>query len=616
MSAQESAFSAMKNCYNRLPRWFDWLIVVAFVAFVSLTNLNWAAADQGPPISDSATHAYHSVVFHNTISNVYDLGQTIYQYLTFRSHYPPLSYQVDEIGYVLMGLQEDAALVGMIPFLLLMAISVYYLVDFLAGRIAGLTAAVMVISMPSMLEFSRVPFVDMQLAALVAFSLATLVRSCGFSNRQQSLLAGIAIGGGMMAKWTFPLFVIIPLLVALYSAARQTDKAQLWRAAATLVTAVALGAAAAAIFQPDYSAPYDGPGWNTVVQWFAAMILAWVIVKFIHRNQTSHSPLAQACECLLIAVAIIGPWYANNRYQIVYKAVYQANVHVNFWQVFGQNLEIENTWFYLSSFFVPLGLGIGLWKARTRSVICQLLLSWILVLASLSLAPNDARYILPTAVYMIAIGLCWMENLGALGLACLAFFGCIGIVQASYYELANKPDWPNLHQVLSARPYRIPLQPIVPMAPRLHDYPFKEVIAALKYNSYDAVGELMVAAPQSDAALVQPRALLYYATLSNRFLKIHEVLLPDRKGEIIYDEGQPFNYLIMYPDILAEERSSDRVFIPNDATDREEVLERAALTPEFPKHVKTIKTWSFGPDIIVELVEPAEAMDFPKKTPR
>lgn len=591
----------------RLPLWIDLLLVLAIVAFTAWSNLNWAATDKGPPPSDGATHAYHSMIFHDTCRGVATLGQSVYQFLTFRNHYPPLSYQVGELGYAIVGTNEEAYIVGMIPFTLILGFSMYFLCRNMSGRLAGITGAILACSAPSILEYSRLPFIDMQVAAITAFSLFAVFACDGFRHRGYSLLCGLAVGLGMLAKWTFPVFIIAPLLYAFILAVVRSvaSKKEKWlRSGATLVIVVAASWIVFGCFMPDYTTPYEGPGFAPVLTWLITILSAYLLIYVIHRREPERSPLVNALEALLLAVAVIGPWYGNNRLQITYKAIYQAGVHVDFLANVVRNCQMQITWLFMSTIWVPLGLALGLLRRESRAATIQLVICWVLTVASLSAAPSDARYLLPTVVFLVAIGMGFMPYARICGILVLGAFAVIGAMQCNYYNLNHNYHWILLEEARNAIPYRVSRVPAIPMAPRTEEYPFAKVLAAMEWSKNVSWTGLLAAAPQVEATIVQPRCLLYYAALEGKRMRVREVLSPEQSKTSLYNEGQATNYMLMYRDPAATHSTQKRVFIPDDPVTRQEVLERTRDIVDFPKVIKSKATFRFGADTLVELVVP------------
>jgi 4-amino-4-deoxy-L-arabinose transferase-like glycosyltransferase len=85
---------------------------------------------------------------------------------------------------------------------------------------------------------------DAPLTAMVTLALYLLLRSKGFSRRGPSLLFGLVCGLSMLTKWTFPVFIALPLaaavLTAVVSAARERSPTVLVNIAGAALLAFAV----------------------------------------------------------------------------------------------------------------------------------------------------------------------------------------------------------------------------------------------------------------------------------------------------------------------------------------------------------------------------------------
>jgi len=78
----------------------------------------------------------------------------------------------------------------------------------------GLAAALLLGMYPIVYGLSRIYLLDVPLAAMVALAVCCLVAADRFRRLGASLLFGLAVGLGMLTKWTFVLFVAAPFVLA------------------------------------------------------------------------------------------------------------------------------------------------------------------------------------------------------------------------------------------------------------------------------------------------------------------------------------------------------------------------------------------------------------------
>lgn len=81
----------------------------------------------------------------------------------------------------------------------------------------------------------------MALVAVTAFALFCLFWSESFQRRFPSLVVGVAIGLGMLTKWTFAAFALGPLAIAVYMALRHATRARLINLVMAGLLALAIG---------------------------------------------------------------------------------------------------------------------------------------------------------------------------------------------------------------------------------------------------------------------------------------------------------------------------------------------------------------------------------------
>ncbi|MFH2021232.1 MAG: glycosyltransferase family 39 protein [archaeon] len=166
-----------------------------------------------------------STIFYYDIADTYTISKSLYAlfekhdfkafgeyYLNrYYKDYPPLIvFQPFPIYYVL-GLSEDNASLSNIVHVCIILFSIFYLGKKVRDRKTGLLSALFLFSVPSFLPFSRVYLPDIALVSIFSLSTVVYYYSEFFSNTKYSLLFGAICGLGMLAKFTFFIY-IIPLV--------------------------------------------------------------------------------------------------------------------------------------------------------------------------------------------------------------------------------------------------------------------------------------------------------------------------------------------------------------------------------------------------------------------
>ena len=230
--------------------------------------------------------------------------------LTATSYRPPALYLLAQPFYQLFGRSTDSAQLANIVLTALVVVCTFLLGRRIASPGVGLFAAALTAFLPLMAAVSRVFYIEPFVTLSVAGSLLCLVNSEGFTRRGWSLGWGAAIGIGLLAKWTLPVYLLFPTLLVIW-------QTRLWRAwggawqlgfrpagkAALLAAAGAAGIAwllywpARDAWQATWLGPQAAAAW--FVLWFVCLFcLLW------HK-----SPATNFLAGLALAGAIAGLWY-------------------------------------------------------------------------------------------------------------------------------------------------------------------------------------------------------------------------------------------------------------------------------------------------------------------
>jgi 4-amino-4-deoxy-L-arabinose transferase-like glycosyltransferase len=134
-----------------------------------------------------------------------------YPLLRPSGYYPPLVPLLASPFYLVFGTSAKAAIMSNLIFIAVLVCSVYATATFMFDRTVGLLAAAILLLVPIVLEHSVLYYLDLPLTALVAISVAFLVRSDHFASTKYSVISGLCFGLGMLTKWTYLFFVLGPI---------------------------------------------------------------------------------------------------------------------------------------------------------------------------------------------------------------------------------------------------------------------------------------------------------------------------------------------------------------------------------------------------------------------
>ncbi len=195
------------------------LIVLFLVQAIPLVL--WIRKDTAAPAWDDSWHLMiglyrYRMLFDRgdpTISRI----ESVYPMFRFAYNYfPPLYHTAAIPLYALFGTAYDSALYSNIFFLIVLLFSVYAIGKKLHNREAGLFAAFVCSTVPIYSYFMRHYLLDFALSAMVALGLALLLYTDRFRNMKYSVLFGIAFGLGLLTKWSYPVFLVVPIISAFF----------------------------------------------------------------------------------------------------------------------------------------------------------------------------------------------------------------------------------------------------------------------------------------------------------------------------------------------------------------------------------------------------------------
>ncbi len=187
-----------------------WAAIGVTVAFIALTCW-WLTQDRGVPIFDAGAHLQTALEFHDMIRAGNLLGPFNYE-----SPYPPLGLLVVGLAAFVGGVNVAAPVIGEnLVFASLLALGCYQTGRLLFGSRAGLLAVIFVLGSQMVISQLHVIMLDVPEAAVVAVTIWLLLRCEDFSEVGFSVLAGLAVGAGLLVKSQYPSFVMGIVAVAL-----------------------------------------------------------------------------------------------------------------------------------------------------------------------------------------------------------------------------------------------------------------------------------------------------------------------------------------------------------------------------------------------------------------
>jgi 4-amino-4-deoxy-L-arabinose transferase-like glycosyltransferase len=195
-----------------------WTVLALALLIVVQSAVNWSWLSTNVVVLgwDRPRHLIESLVYNDLLKQV--SFDSLFRTLTYSGYYPPLFHLSVVAFYHLFGISMDAAVGVNFVYLVVLLVSAYGIGREIGGRRVGIFAAFITSTLPMIFAMSRYTYIEFSLTAMVALSIWLLLLSRGFTSKRHSLLFGLSVGFGLLAKWTFVLFVFPALLVVMLRA--------------------------------------------------------------------------------------------------------------------------------------------------------------------------------------------------------------------------------------------------------------------------------------------------------------------------------------------------------------------------------------------------------------
>lgn len=198
------------------------ILLAVLVIFYGVSASAWALADGPCPMWDQARHAWDALRFKAFLADVVHGRIPFWDALVWHdNYYIWLAYLPTALAHAVFGNSFDVAqMVMALGWTPLALVSTWWLVQLLLGSpLAAFVATAWLASSPMMADLSKDYLVDLPILALVALSLALLVKSDYLLHPRWSLAFGAAAGGIVLIKAVAPIvFVVLPVALSMLRA--------------------------------------------------------------------------------------------------------------------------------------------------------------------------------------------------------------------------------------------------------------------------------------------------------------------------------------------------------------------------------------------------------------
>ncbi len=357
-----------------LVRLAPWALILTLAAFEAVNNWAWLSRNTVIPGWDRPAHLGRSLAYYAALTPL--TWQGLFQATVLDSIRPPLFPASATPLYWLFGLSEDVATMVNVVYWLVLLASIYGLGAHLGGWRLGMAGVLLTALTPLLYAMSRSFYFEFALAAMVALALYLLVASRGFEQRRASLGFGLALGLGFLTTRTYPVFVALPVAVAIL---RSGVIRSLWRrlqggvrlSLADLLLALGGGGALAALWYfPNRTQAQDLVLGMWLFPAWAALVAA-TIYLLLRRPK---DPGVNCLSALSLAVTVASLW-ALPRIEFVRRVLlYGYGVG----DPRGRKLDLTSIYTYTYYLRVTVNEGLGLVLATLLIGLAAGALLWLI----------------------------------------------------------------------------------------------------------------------------------------------------------------------------------------------------------------------------------------------
>lgn len=392
------------------------ILMAASLLFLFLT-LSFVSADKSGLFISDAAHLYNASCLQLNLRD----GDSA-SFILSREMYPNLFHQLIALLSFLMGdMTRAAALLNALS-VLVMTAGVYHLGTYLWNEDTGFLAAVIIPGFAGVARYSLINNIDLPGAALIPWAFLLLIRSEGFKNRGYSIAFYLVFAAGMLIKWMFKFFLVIPFMIIAIRTVIEAYKTNKKRTIISLVTvafAYPLILFGVGFLGKDSLSFPPQDGFFVFYVIFAIIGLA-AFLGVLLRFKSAGEALANMIAGFILVTVLTGHYY-------LYSFQYLLHTYLGRF-LGGPEVQIHapthNPYYFLVKFFtleftgisvfVIILAGIGYYlfrgeKNRDRNLLLWGALTGLVILAAQPV--YDPRYFLFLAGILAPFGVFWITEI-------------------------------------------------------------------------------------------------------------------------------------------------------------------------------------------------------------
>ena len=188
--------------------------LLLLLLLTTLANLHWVNVNVVLVGRDSAGHLEKSLQTADALEQGGLSG--LFQAVTLDNYRPPALYLATQFAYAIWGRSMDSAQYPNLALFVIILCLTFLLARPITGDWGAVGAAALLGMLPMATAMTRLYYMENSLTAPLLVAFFALLRSENFQRRGWSLLFGVALGLALLAKWTAPIYLVLPVLYVLW----------------------------------------------------------------------------------------------------------------------------------------------------------------------------------------------------------------------------------------------------------------------------------------------------------------------------------------------------------------------------------------------------------------
>ena len=192
-----------------IKKYLPHILLALLVFTVIVGNFCWLkSTDLVLPFASAETGLHFYIGATEGVNNLFEGISNITEELAGCTYYPPLHFLLIMFYHLIFGPEKFVPMAVNTTCLIIALFSVYMLCKKISGPQSGLLAAFVTITCPAVFIMARTDLTEYVLFSLVALTLYLFTYTQNFHDRKYSILLGVALGLGMLTRWTYPVYIL------------------------------------------------------------------------------------------------------------------------------------------------------------------------------------------------------------------------------------------------------------------------------------------------------------------------------------------------------------------------------------------------------------------------